>query len=170
MVSGKVLLIDDEVDLVEILAEEFRLLGLECVTAYEPLTAIQMIPQFHPDAIVSDINMPKMSGLDLLSHLKNLGLEIPFIFLTGFGDERNLVKALKLGAFDFMQKPQCQEELNKITLLAVEAGKSLKLLETELQELCEKAGVFGDDLLKYKRIRRVLMISKKYNEVRKKAA
>jgi len=57
------------------------------------------------DCIVSDVRMPGMSGLDLVQHLKGAGLTAPVILITGHGDVDMAVAAIKVGAFDFIEKP-----------------------------------------------------------------
>ena len=57
------------------------------------------------DCIVSDVRMPGMSGLDLVQHLKSVGLSAPVILITGHGDVDMAVAAIKVGAFDFIEKP-----------------------------------------------------------------
>jgi two-component system response regulator FixJ len=57
------------------------------------------------DCIVSDVRMPGMSGLDLVQHLKGAGLAAPVILITGHGDVDMAVAAIKVGAFDFIEKP-----------------------------------------------------------------
>ncbi|HEY2425148.1 MAG TPA: response regulator, partial [Pseudolabrys sp.] len=72
-------------------------------SAQDFLAAIRSGQRF--DCIVSDVRMPGMSGLDLVQHLKGAGLAVPVILITGHGDVDMAVAAIKVGAFDFIEKP-----------------------------------------------------------------
>ena len=72
-------------------------------SAQDFLAAIRSGQRF--DCIVSDVRMPGMSGLDLVQHLKGAGLAAPVILITGHGDVDMAVAAIKVGAFDFIEKP-----------------------------------------------------------------
>lgn len=76
-----------------------------------------------PTCIVSDVRMPGLSGLELLAELKRLGNRTPVILLTGHGDVRMAVQALKIGAFDFIEKPSDIDELCRSIRLAANASE-----------------------------------------------
>lgn len=102
----KVLLVDDEKDIVEFL--EYNLLqeGFEVITAYDGLEAIEKISQ-NPDLVILDIMMPKMDGYEVCKKIRSMNgfQEIPVIFLTAKGDEIDEVKGLSIGADDYIKKP-----------------------------------------------------------------
>jgi FixJ family two-component response regulator len=87
------------------------------------------------DCIVSDVRMPGMSGLDLVQHLKGAGLPAPVILITGHGDVDMAVAAIKVGAFDFIEKPfdearllaSIQNALNKMQQPEIDAVELEKL-------------------------------------------
>ena len=64
-----------------------------------------------PGCLIADVQMPNMNGLELQQELKNNNIEIPIIFITGHGDVRMSVNALKAGAIDFIEKPFSKEQL-----------------------------------------------------------
>jgi FixJ family two-component response regulator len=74
-----------------------------------------------PQCLILDIRMPGVNGLDLQMSLRSSGVNIPIIFSTGFGDVASSVRAMKVGAIDFLTKPIDEEEL----LAAVERGLTL---------------------------------------------
>jgi FixJ family two-component response regulator len=78
-------------------------------------------PADGPQCLILDIRMPGVSGLDLQMSLRSSGVNIPIIFSTGFGDVASSVRAMKVGAIDFLTKPIDEEEL----LAAVERGLTL---------------------------------------------
>lgn len=95
--------------------------------------ALDLILKNWYDAILSDIHMPVMDGLDLLANLRGLGKEIPLVFLTGFGDKEHAVRALRLGCFDFLDKPFDVARLRAVVHRATEVGFRGRDLEQALE-------------------------------------
>lgn len=79
--------------------------GFETVSCESAETFLDVYTRAKPGCLVLDIRMPGMSGLDLQTHLKDKGISIPIIMLTGHGDVPAAVKAIKNGAIDFIEKP-----------------------------------------------------------------
>ncbi len=102
--------------------------------------ALDLLSKNWYDAVLSDIHMPVMDGLDLLANLRGLGKEIPFIFLTGFGDKVHAVRALRLGCFDFLDKPFNNDRLRSVVHRAAVLGYRGRALE---QKLTLKLGPFA---------------------------
>jgi DNA-binding NarL/FixJ family response regulator len=73
--------------------------------ALDGITGLESAIQHNPDLLLMDINMPGKSGLDVLEELKEQGYTIPAIVMTSYGSEKNILKALRLGAKEFIQKP-----------------------------------------------------------------
>jgi DNA-binding NtrC family response regulator len=130
------LIVDDEVDLLEIVTEMVSVLKINVKTAANGEQALQMIKSVTPenpiDAVLSDINMPILNGLELLASVRNLGLETPFIFFTGYGDKHSVVTALRLGAMDFIDKPFSSEILLGALEKAIKYGMLIRNIEAEL--------------------------------------
>ena len=91
--------------------------------------ALDMLTRHKFDAIVCDINMPKMTGLDFLMELRKQDALCPFVVITGHGDKAAAVEALRFGAFDFLDKPINLENLVKVVERAIELG--LKINHSE---------------------------------------
>lgn len=99
-------IIDDDEAVLDSLRLYFTRQGVETscfASAREFLAAIARGARF--DCIVCDVRMPGMSGLDLVQHLKSEGLSAPVVLITGHGDVDMAVAAIKVGAFDFIEKP-----------------------------------------------------------------
>ena len=99
------LLVDDEVDFVDTLAERLCDRGLQAEAVYggdEALTAIERQP---PDVVVLDLKMPGTDGLEVLRRLSALGVAVPVVVLTGHGSEDDKRLALELGARACLSKP-----------------------------------------------------------------
>ena len=102
-----VLIVDDDAALLEALSQTLRLRtsGLIVETASSPDVALERISGQEYDAVVTDVRMPEMDGLDLLTEIRKRLPETPALLITGHGDYDLVVKALRCGAFDFIPKP-----------------------------------------------------------------
>ena len=105
--SLRVLIVDDDTALLEALPEALRLRmgGVTVETADSAAAALERIAQQEYDAIVTDIKMPGMDGLELLDEIRIRHPDIPTLIITGHGDNELVVHALRGGARDFIQKP-----------------------------------------------------------------
>jgi two-component system, chemotaxis family, chemotaxis protein CheY len=109
----KILVVDDEVDVKTLFEQRFRReiksQEMEFFFAYSGEEALQILDQWIHDTvlILSDINMPGMSGLELLSRIKEKYLQPPpfVMMITAYGDAENFNQAMELGADDFLTKP-----------------------------------------------------------------
>ncbi|MFH1933222.1 MAG: response regulator [Pseudomonadota bacterium] len=110
--SEKVLLVDDEVDFLETLCERMRLRDMDVTTSASPLDAIKKVQEKDYDAIIMDLKMPQMDGLQLLKVLKEKNPDLQIILLTGHATVEKGIEAMKLGATDFLEKPV---DLNVLT-------------------------------------------------------
>jgi two-component system response regulator FixJ len=97
------------------------------------LTATKQGQRF--DCIVSDVRMPGMSGLDLVQHLNQDDVAVPIILITGHGDVDMAVSAIKIGAFDFIEKPFDEVRLLASIRHAVEKGRERDADASELENL-----------------------------------
>jgi DNA-binding NtrC family response regulator len=111
-VTEKVLLIDDEVDFLENLSERMRVRGMDVSTAQTTDNAIDAVESAEYDAIVLDLQMPGMNGIDMLKVIKERHPEMQVILLTGQATLEAGIEAMKLGAMDFMEKPA---DINSLT-------------------------------------------------------
>jgi DNA-binding NtrC family response regulator len=123
---SNLLIIDDEFEVRETL--KLSLEGevsaiFEAGDGIEAQAIIQSKTQI--DAIVCDINMPRMNGIEFLTWLRSLGNALPVVILTAHGDKNLAGKALKLGAMDFLDKPWNVDQLIETVKQAVEVGQEL---------------------------------------------
>jgi len=107
----KVLLVDDEPHFVKLLAERLEGRGFNVETAGGGPEAIDKAKEEPFDAIILDLLMPDMDGLETLKQLKSINPDLQVILLTGHGTIDKGVEAMKLGAMDFVEKPADFKEL-----------------------------------------------------------
>lgn len=116
---GSVLIVDDNVDIVELLERTIRShTHFETFKAYSGSEALQIVQDHRIDVIILDMLMPGMTGIEFFRTIRNRSMYVPVIFLTGRGDEELKNEALKLGAFDFIEKPTRARDL----LILIEAA------------------------------------------------
>ncbi len=103
-----ILCVEDEIDLREGIVEELREEGYDILEAGDGQEALEILEKHTPDLIVSDITMPRMTGLAMLKEIKGLDnhiSEIPVIFLTALNHKHYYDEAMKLGATTCLLKP-----------------------------------------------------------------
>jgi len=103
--SARVLVVDDQVQAAEMIRAEVSAAGFECVACSDPVEAVRHIGGGGFDVVVTDITMPKLSGMDLLAELRQHTPACKVILITGHSTQDYLGQALMLGAFDYVQKP-----------------------------------------------------------------
>jgi len=103
--SKKILVVDDEKAICEILEEFLSLFGHSVTSANSGADAIEVVHRARPDVVFLDIRMPGMSGLDVLKEIKALDSSVRVIMISAFGDEETESMARELGADGYIQKP-----------------------------------------------------------------
>ena len=121
MKNLKILLVDDEEEFVTTLAERLELRGLQARAALNGEAALQMIEADTPQIVILDVMMPGIGGFEVLRRIKAQHPQLPVILLTGRGSEKEGVKGMQLGAFDYLMKPLNIEELIKKMQEAMES-------------------------------------------------
>jgi DNA-binding NtrC family response regulator len=130
--TEKVLLIDDEKEFVDTLAERMRNRGMDVETVTSPKKALQLVEEGSFDAVVLDLQMPEMDGLEALRILKEKRPEIQVILLTGHATVEKGIEAMKLGAMDLVEKPA---DLSVLTEKIQKAqAKKMILVEKKSEE------------------------------------
>ncbi len=121
-----ILIIDDEASIRLSLSGALSDEGYRVASAPSASQAIEIIRKDNPDLILMDIWMPDIDGLTALNEIKNQGIEIPIIMMSGHGTIETAVKATKLGAFDFVEKPI---ELDRLLVLIRNALSAKDLIQ-----------------------------------------
>src|SRR4030088_3278217 len=111
MGTTKILIVEDEPNMVAGLRDNFEYEGFQVITANDGIAGLDRALKESPDLIVLDVMMPRMSGLDVCKQLKAKRPSIPIIMLTARGQEVDKVVGLELGADDYVTKPFSIREL-----------------------------------------------------------
>jgi DNA-binding NtrC family response regulator len=123
---GLVLVVDDKEMLRDSVGGTLVRAGLEVQTAESASEALEAIARRRPDAVVTDLKMPGMSGIELLEQVRKIDDELPVILMTAFATVETAVKALKLGAFDYITKPFEGDQLVIAVKRAVEHARLVR--------------------------------------------
>jgi DNA-binding NtrC family response regulator len=123
--KGKVLIIDDEVSIRESLSHAFKKEGYEVDLAASKKEAIDLFTQYEYDVIFLDLKLPDADGLDILEELMENNIDTQIVVISAYGNVETAVRALKMGAFDFLEKPF---SLYKAKLTLEKAIEKKKLL------------------------------------------
>lgn len=140
--SETVSVIDDEASVREAVGMLLEANGF-ATASFASVSEFLNAPFAH-GAIVSDVRMPETTGLDLVRKMQASGDPRPVILLTGHGDIEMAVQALKLGAFDFIEKPFALERLLSSVASALETSASSMKSTQEMQELKERYASLSD--------------------------
>jgi EAL domain-containing protein (putative c-di-GMP-specific phosphodiesterase class I)/CheY-like chemotaxis protein len=124
---GRILVVDDEAALVRAIARMLTTAGYEVATAADGMRAVDLVAQTPFDAIVSDIDMPRMTGIQFLKNVRQRDAEVPVILMTGNPDVESAVQAVAHGALQYLIKPVQMEELRKVVARAVSLNRMAKL-------------------------------------------
>lgn len=160
MLLGSLLIVDDEPGITHILNLLLKKHISQIKVASNGREALELVKAEHFDAVVTDINMPEMNGLDFLANVRYLGLETPFVILTAFADKENTREALRLGATDFVDKPFEPENIISILRKTVELGQLQKMIEAETEQMYNSSNLPADAKIRLRKIKQSIMMLK----------
>lgn len=137
-----VLLVDDEKDFVESLAQRLELRGFNVKTAFDGPGAIDKIKEHNFDVIILDVQMPGLSGIDTFKEIKKIEQISQIIMLTGHATVETAIEGMKIGAFDYLMKPTDTKELiNKIeNAFALVSEQRKKIRKAEIDNIVKNKG------------------------------
>ena len=121
MLLGRVLLVDDEPVLRRVMRRALERAGIEVLEAANGHEALELIRHHYVDAVVSDVRMPQLGGLQLLERLLGHDPDLPVVLVSGSTEVETRSDALAIGAFDYLQKPLELVALQTAVLRAIEA-------------------------------------------------
>ena len=140
-----ILIVDDEPFICEILQRALEIDGFESTTTSDSRKVIELIAERDPDLVLLDITMPGLDGLEVLEEIKKKGFDVPVIMMTGFSSMETTVKAIRLGAKDYLTKPLDVVNIGKIIARWVEEHSSRRQRpkESRLNPASSRIGMIG---------------------------
>jgi putative nucleotidyltransferase with HDIG domain len=140
IVSPRILIVDDEVEITEILADLLSE-DYECLKAGSAEDALARLSEGEFQLVISDITMPGMSGLDMIPHVKEISPETVVVMISGMQTVESAIGALRLGAFDYLMKPFDLRQVEAVVKRALEHHDLVvakQRYENHLEELVEQ--------------------------------
>lgn len=142
--AATVFLIDDDEPTRDALCLQFRSAGLQVESFASANDFLENIPADRFGCVVTDVRMPGLSGLDLQRHIVDQGIGLPVIVMTAFGDVRMAVRAMRAGAFDFVEKPFDGQELVDAVRDALNVGMDITGREETRARVQERTEVLTE--------------------------
>ena len=159
--KGRIVVIDDEVNAAAALEKLLQEDGYEVSAANDARTGLSLLEKTDPDIVLTDLRMPGMDGLELLTKVKQLRPETMVILMTAYGTVKTAVRAMKLGAEDYVAKPIDFEELEVILQRVLEKRRLLEEMRVLRERVHQKyrfenlVGESPDMLAAFKTVRQV---------------
>ena len=116
--KGTVLIVDDEANITAVYARQLRKSGMTVEVATDAVAAAELCRSHTFDVLVSDVTMPRMTGLELLRSVREHDLDLPVVLMTGGPDVKDAIKAMEYGAFRYLAKPVPLAELTDVVTRA----------------------------------------------------
>jgi two-component system nitrogen regulation response regulator GlnG len=127
--SSRMLVVDDEPEIRNILAQILQMEGVEVITAPDGYQAMQKINFASPDAVLLDVRMPGLSGMDVLRKVRETNGDLPIVLITAYSDVHQAVEAMREGAYDYLTKPFDNQEVVRVARRALSEGQLRKKLK-----------------------------------------
>ncbi|MCZ6634981.1 MAG: hybrid sensor histidine kinase/response regulator [bacterium] len=135
--SIDVLLVDDETEILNILRDTISTAGFQVSTKENGQAALSYLSEHEPEVMVTDLRMPGLSGMELFQQIRECLPDLQVIILTGFGDMKSAVEALRLGAYDYLNKPVDADRLIQVIRRASERRRLVLENRALIQSLSE---------------------------------
>ena len=148
--KDKILIVDDSADTRLIIQRNLSEQGYQVFTTADVINAIQILSSVHIDLIITDLKMPKVSGIDLIKHVRENCKDSEVIMITGYPSIESAVKAVKIGALDYLTKPFTDDELLNAVKKAFEKLKFTRKIRAQSKlNFAESYGIIGEsDVMK----------------------
>lgn len=117
--ARRILVVDDKRKVCESLVQNFETVGYDCFVAHTATQAIAVFVDSQPSAAIVDMRLGGDSGIDVLSRFKELDRSVPVIMITAYADVQSAVESIKIGAFDYVQKPIAFDKLSEVVNNAI---------------------------------------------------
>jgi len=132
--------VDDDASLCGVLKSLFESVGLDTLTYGAARDFLNASLADQPGCIVIDIRLPDMSGLEFQAQLTQVGVRLPVIMMTGYGDIPMTVRAMKRGAMDFLSKPFRDQDMLDAVMAAIERDRQRRTADDNASQLRQRFG------------------------------
>jgi two-component system response regulator YesN len=139
----RILLVDDEPDILDVLMDQLRDLAIEIdgfkiplslEAAENGLVALDLLKCYRYDVVISDIRMPTLDGLELVTQLQKIEPATKVILISGHADKAIAIRAIRLGVFDLIEKPWHSEQIREAVKASAELGYRRRISEIEFEK------------------------------------
>jgi DNA-binding NtrC family response regulator len=130
----RLLVVDDEANILYAIQKHFQSDTLEVAVAQTGRQGLELVRDFHPDAVLLDVRLHDMSGMEVFDLIRQLDARLPVILVTAFGDTETAIEAMKRGAFEYLLKPLDIHQLREVLERAL-----------EVRRIQQVPAVFGDE-------------------------
>ncbi len=159
MVKQSILVIDDEKNIREGLRAALKLEGYDVLASEDGLDGLEKLKTIGADAVILDLKMPNLGGMDFLVQAHSINNEAPIIILTGHGGVDEAVEAMKHGAYDFLTKPVNIDKLSLVLKRAIDENTRLQR-QNQLEEMVEEKYNFNNIIGNSRAFLKILQIVK----------
>jgi DNA-binding NtrC family response regulator len=166
--NPSIIVADDEPDILETISDIVEAFHPHVLKANDGQEALDLFKANRISCIVSDINMPRMNGLNFLKEIRNLGHETPVIFVTAHTEKKMVIEAFRLGATDYIEKPFDIDQLLSLVKETHELGLSILDMEDELKEIVAQSKLSESKIKKFKECKKAVRLMSIENEKRRK--
>jgi FixJ family two-component response regulator len=135
--------VDDDASMRGALEGLFDSVGLDAHTYATARDFLAAGPADKPGCIVIDIRLPDMNGLDFQAQLVDIGVRLPVVMMTGYGDIPMSVRAMKRGAVDFLSKPFHDQDMLDAVMAAIERDRQRRTVEGDISQLQQRFGTLS---------------------------
>lgn len=145
MANQTLLIIDDDVDICTLLERYFKRKGFRVKTAFNGVNGLKIVKAGGIDLVLSDFRLPDKEGFEIIKSVKEINENIPVIVITGYSDVNQAVKAIQLGAFEYVTKPIYPEEILLLVNKALEKYAQKKELNPSEEEEAPQSPLIFDN-------------------------
>ena len=145
------LLIDDEPDIIQMIFAVLEKPGTHILLAQNGKEALDLLRDYPVDAVLSDVRMPQMSGIEMLRQVRQLGLATPVVLMSGYADYKTTLDALREGVLDIIEKPFSRDKLVGCVEHALMLGANVRKIHSDLKKFADDRRIDTKyiDIMKY---------------------
>ncbi len=157
----RILILDDEESIIELLGSYLSTRGYQCDSTVSPFEAIDMLKERRYALLLTDLRMPKMSGIDVVRHAKEIDPDLAVVVVTALMEITNAIQAMRIGADDYVLKPFNLSEISLSIARAIEKRRLVLDNRAYQEDLAARVEAATSDL---ERVNRELRETKEYLE------